>query len=174
MSTEKIEQELMGLVGTHAARLGRSAGMLWFGFGDDVEIIVKQKPKTVSRFALHVQCPWRIVDNGNVIVASSDIYYPPDGEYHRDFEWDIQGANRFDVHAVELNRLFSDHPMMVAQVVADAYGGIEIVFDNNLRFEIFPNSSFRHEFWRFIIFSSKREEEKHFVVFEEDEEEASQ
>src|SRR5436305_330179 len=35
---------------------------------------------TMGLYALHVQCPWRIVDQNRVVTGSADYWYPADPE----------------------------------------------------------------------------------------------
>ncbi len=48
--------------------------MQWFAFGDQREVITRSgETKVVGEYALHVQCPWRIVRGDEIVVGSRDL-----------------------------------------------------------------------------------------------------
>jgi hypothetical protein len=77
---------------------------------------------------LHIQCSWRITFGNEIVVASGDIYSPnSEGGYDiEDFDWDIQGNNRFD----ERIKFFmkENEQLMVEQIESDEFGGLKVFF----------------------------------------------
>ena len=56
--------------------IGKAADMMWLAMGDDYYWYneLKKQYKKMSKYALHLQCPWRITRNSDIIVASFDFY----------------------------------------------------------------------------------------------------
>src|SRR6266851_8527886 len=54
--------------------LARYSGMTVFHFGD----VRPVKGGTVGQFALHIQCPWRLVTLDRIITGSPDHWQPSD------------------------------------------------------------------------------------------------
>src|SRR2546426_9478892 len=66
---ETIEDALSVLIGMQLVESSRAADMETFDFeGHDK-----------SEYGLHVQCPWRIVRSGRIVVGYRDMRDPPDG-----------------------------------------------------------------------------------------------
>jgi hypothetical protein len=143
-----MEPDFVQLVGMKCWGWGRAADLASFQIGTQRTVIDHQgKAKTVGQFALHIQCSWRIVQPGRVIVASGDLYYTPDGHAPGpDFDWEPRGANRRDVN---LDHLFSDDQQLVVRdVKLECAGFLRIMFANNVCLEVFPDSSLDQEQWR--------------------------
>lgn len=159
-----IEAELGILIKQPLIDIGRAGNLLWISFGKELFITDKNGCKKSKRkYALHIQCAWRIVNDSRIIVGSRDFYTPRTGLGNISFEWDNPGVNRFDEKIEELQDL--SRSTIVEGVVADEFGGLKIIFDSGIRLEIFPDESLEDEFWRFIIAG---ETSKHFVVFDKD------
>lgn len=149
-----IESTLNQLVGKPLISLGRAGNLIWFFFGK--YIINKNKigiERKVGEYVLHVQCSWRLVNENKILVGSKDIYMPHsqhkgEGE---EFDWDIEGMNRFDEQAKALNE-YCKARLFVEQIQADSLGGVKIYFKNNHVLELFPDDSSNDEFWRFFSY----------------------
>ena len=90
---QQIQTALDVLIGQSLWSSGRAADLEWFEFGSRVTVKDSRgETKQVGEYALHVQCAWRIRCNGKVVVASRDLYYPPEEneEGPADFNWDVQ------------------------------------------------------------------------------------
>ena len=159
-----IEEKLEVLKGEPWVAIGRAGDMLWIGFGDDIEYTNPVgRVRTVSAYALHLQCPWRIVEEKSIIIASYDIYQPASQMLgKKDFDWDVHGNNLFDEKADEIHRRLKTEIITVNSVLADQYGGIKLDFDNGLVLEVFINSCEQKENWRML----DNKLGPHFVVFE--------
>jgi hypothetical protein len=143
--------------------IGRAADMLWLSFGKEITIkIHDQKSRVVNEFALHLQCPWRFIQKGLIILANADIYdVTNDKDYDYD-EWDVLGNNRFD-KAVE-ETMSPMLPLKVEQFCTDSKRDIKILFGQGLVFETFINASSPSENWRLINFATR----EHIIYWEED------
>lgn len=163
---EKIREAALQLIGLPLWDAGRAADLTWFCFGARRWVRgFFGDLKEVGRFALHVQCAWRIVQGESVIVGHRDMYCPPgDGTKSPDappgFKWDTPGSNRLDHR---LKQLFQNPPgtLIVQRVEVGSAGALQIFFENEITLEIFPNDSFDEEHWR--LFGTGRDD-PHFVV----------
>ena len=160
----RIEKELSVLLMQPLIDMGRAGNLVWLSFGERVITIDRNGCKRLKgKYALHIQCSWRLTDEGRIIVASRDIYLPRTGLSNDDFDWDKLGVNRFDEKIDELKKRIKTNTI-VTEISADIFGGLKISFNSGIRLEIFPDDSLEDEFWRLIVFEGKS---KHFVVFEQ-------
>lgn len=143
-----MKQDEAQFVGMECWGWGRAADLASFQIGQQRTVVDSRgKEKTVGQFALHIQCPWRIVQGEKLVVASGDLYYRPDGSAAGpDFDWEPLGANNRDV---TLERLFSASERLVIQEYRLEFAGLlRIVFTNNVCLEVFPDASADREHWR--------------------------
>ena len=162
---DDIEEALKELIGQQLTNIGRAGNLLWLSFGEKILVIDRNGcEKFKEKYALHVQCSWRLTTENKISVASKDIYIPRTGLDEDDFDWDEFGANRFDEKIEELKEQIVSSAT-VSKITADEFGGLKIYFESGIRLEVFPDDSLEDEFWRFIIFGS---ESKHYVVFDKD------
>lgn len=164
---ERIQEALAVLVGQPLWSSGRAADLEWFEFGGRRTVKDSRgKEREVGDYALHVQCAWRIRCGDKVVVASRDLYYPPEETAEEidtrpeNFNWDVQGGNRRDKRITELfqneTREFS-----VQKVEAGEAGAFTIILDQGYALDVFPDDSQSGEHWR--LFKPYRGE-RHFVV----------
>ena len=138
------------LVGLPLIDVTRSLDLEMFQFG---ERHVKRTPQgedlVVGDWAIHIQCPWRIIGGDDLVVGSQDRHYPQDEEG----EWNTQCADVFtrcEAHVYHWLNGFSDAPL-VREVEADPYGGFRVHLEGDYALEVFPAHSLRGEFseqWR--------------------------
>ncbi len=95
---EHIEDGLKPLLGKRLWCSRRAADMEMFHFGERVPTTDSRgKRAEVGEYSLHVQCAWRIVGPGGIVVGSRDVYEPPDGLTEApspEFDW--EKGNRRD------------------------------------------------------------------------------
>jgi hypothetical protein len=159
------------LINKDLRKLGRAADMLWLSIGEPVMIDDnKGETREVSEYAIHFQCQWRFVRNGEILLASHDIYNPYDKnlEYDDEWNWDIFGREKeksslFDVNSAELNNLF---PLKLTNLNYTDTHDLHIDFENGIYFNTFITCTRKCEYYRFIDFTS--DESKHIVIFDED------
>lgn len=160
----EIENELNILLGLPLEDAGRSGNLVWFSFGKP--LVIKNRngtEKKAAEYALNVQCSWRITKENKILVASSDIYMPSKqwNGVEEEFEWDIQGMNRFDEHIEKLIKNIQSQ-VFVESIQADNIGGLKIFFTEHFLLELFPDESTEDvEFWRIFIPGNIS---SHFVV----------
>jgi hypothetical protein len=161
---EEINTQAGKLVGLKLQYAGRASNLFWMGFGDIVEIIRRGRTEETAEYALHIQCSWRITLGNKIVVASRDFYSPNSQlvEKNEDFEWDVQGNNRFD----ELIQTFikDNSELIVLQIDSDEIGGLNVLLSGGYKLEVFPDSSEDDEYsehWRLF---NRKEESAHFIV----------
>lgn len=156
-------KELVKIIGLPLIDTGRVCDLTWFGFGRRIKVKDNRRGsyREVAEYALHVQCPWRLMDISKIIVGSYDKYIPNSKiEYSDEFDWDIEGANLCDEI---LKKLFELHPskLVVKSVKLDQFGELEISFSDNYVLDIMPDTSTDDEVWRFF---QNGVEKKHLVA----------
>ena len=93
-SRESFIISLKKLEGCNLTCIGRTANMMYLEFGGKVKKVSRGKVRIYPEYTLHIQCPWRIKENSEIILGSGDIYRPfcldvPD-------DWDYEIYNRKD------------------------------------------------------------------------------
>ena len=150
---QEIESVMSPLMGLPLWDAGRAADLLWLAFGQRRTIPDFQgKPKEVGEYALHVQCAWRFVQGEKVLVGNRDLYYPrgyrdTKEEIPKEFNWDVQGANRCDEM---LAVLFAGgaKQYVIQRVEVGQAGELALLMESGLTLQIFPNDSLEGEHWR--------------------------
>jgi hypothetical protein len=166
MDTEAtVMGKLTSLVGLRLCIARDAAGMKNFQFGE-----IRPHPSgkgTVGDFALHVQCPWRLVTTTQVLTGSADYYEPAvEGEdVNLD---DHQSGNLqrkrlqalFQTYDAETRSLINQSDsLIVISLHADRFGGLDLELSGGVRLQVFPDGS-RGENW--CVFSPGNDE-SHFI-----------
>ncbi|MFX0549442.1 hypothetical protein ACOAKC_08895 [Hathewaya histolytica] len=157
------DKELVKIIGLPLIAAGRVCDLIWFGFGRRIKVKDNRGRgyREVAEYALHVQCPWRLIDISKIIVGSYDKYVPNSKiEYSDEFDRDIEGENLCDER---LKKLFELHAskLVVKSVKLDKFGELEISFSDNYVLDIMPDISTDDEVWRFF---QNGVEKKHLVT----------
>lgn len=165
---EAARRFLAVLIGERWSYVGRASSLVWMGFGAPRLVTGRGGgTRTVAEYALHLQCPWRVFDGDELVTGSNDVYVPrPGWTGDGDFDWDVQGANRFDVRARKLTAHLSDEEVVVTAVGVAVWGDLTFSLSNGFRIDVLRVGSVPDkEHWRF--FRPYRDEE-HVVVFDPD------
>jgi hypothetical protein len=137
--------------------------MLWMTFGDYRSSTDRRgEPREAGEWALHLQCPWRFVRTGSIILASTDFYYPAEGE--ETFDCDQGGESLFDRRANQFNHVLDTGEFRVSAISCDSCGAFQLDFESEFHFAVFPAASDHSplgEFWR--LFRPGRDD-RHYVV----------
>ena len=128
------------------------------GFGDTITLNRRGKQRKYPEYEFHIQCPFRIMKENQIILGSYDIYCALGDE--NDSDWETYGNNRFDKVAEDIIKPML--PMKVLDIFASEVGDIFIKLENETDINIFIHSEGNREFWRFIDFKNDIH-----VVFEE-------
>ncbi|WP_338749322.1 hypothetical protein [Bacillus sp. FJAT-52991] len=161
---EAIKSQVEKLVGLKLQYAGRASNLFWLDFGDIVQILRRGKTKESAEYALHIQCSWRITRGNKIVVASRDFYSPSSkwNELNEEFDWDIQGNNRFDERIKAFTK--ENGQIKVIQIDSDEVGGLMVKLTEGYKLEVFPDSSEddeQSEHWRFF---NRNENSPHFIV----------
>jgi hypothetical protein len=166
MDTEAtVMGKLTSLVGLRLCIARDAAGMKNFQFGE-----IRPHPSgkgTVGDFALHVQCPWRLVTTTQVLTGSADYYEPAvEGEDVNldDHQSDNLQRKRlqalFQTYDAETRSLINQSDSLtVISLHADRFGGLDLELSGGVRLQVFPDGS-RGENWRFF---SPGNDKSHFI-----------
>jgi hypothetical protein len=118
--------------------------------------------REVGEWALHLQCPWRFVRSGSVILASTDCYYYPEGD--ESYDWNRGGESLFDRRANQFNRVLETAEFHVSALSVGECGAFQLMFTPEFHLAVFPSASDGSpfgEFWR--LFEPGRDN-RHYVV----------
>jgi len=155
--TENINKIVADLIGLPLTRTTRAANMECLKFGTVYRADKDGNEHNVGEFALHLQCPWRLTHEHEMIVGSGDLYQRADetAEYNENYDYFEFNENLRDV---KLNKLIKDKTITIISAQADTFGGLEICFDNNITLTVFPNiaSKADNENWRLIDFRNEK------------------
>jgi len=144
---EAIETALRPLVGLQLSILQYAGNMRIFQFGETTSTA----RGTVGKYALHVQCPWRIQQADKIITASGDWYQRADGNEADLDSWDPgRGGSVQELRLRALLNCPADESRslvnttgnyFVTEVAADDLGGCQITFSGDLLLVLFPCGS---------------------------------
>lgn len=159
---ERIELGLMPLINTRLLDIGRAHTLEWIIFRSPDTI--DGKSVTPIEYAINIQCTWRITGPEGIVVASDDLYFRAGSDPFYDlenFDWAEQGSNRSDERTSLFKDNISQKAFFVTSIVADAIGGLSILFNEDYSIDIFPANSLDREYWRFF---KRHSTDGHFVV----------
>jgi hypothetical protein len=163
----EVGAALMPLLGLPIWSTGRAGDLVWFQIRERRTVPSSDgSPREVGTYAIHVSCPWRLINQDRLLVGSGDLLTPADPEAEIEtFDWDVPGANWLDVRLAEVWSGFKASPPSVQGLEPDEYGGFALRLTGGMRVEVFPNSTptghVATEFWRLL---QPAMEVPHFVV----------
>lgn len=162
---EAIRSQIGKLIGLNLQYAGRASNLFWLGFGELISVTRRGKTEELAEYALDIQCSWRIIKDNKILVGSRDFYSPRTGwnEENDDFDWDVQGNNRFDERIESFIENTKEH-VAVERVEPDEVGGLKIFLSQGYLLEVFPDTSEDDEYSEFWRFFNRRENSPHFVV----------
>jgi hypothetical protein len=143
-----IEQRLSALVGLDLSGVGYAADMLTLQFGP-----LRKAPsrrgtvRHIGLWALHIQCDWRLEQDGHVLASYPDFAISEDSirvTAHRIRDW-----------------LVSSGATKVQSVAVDENAGVELVLSRGFHIFITPDGAEDDEDWRFF---APGVDAAHFVI----------
>jgi hypothetical protein len=164
-----MENPTSVLIGKPLWRCTRASDMACFQFGiRHQRRDVFGKDGEVGDYALHVQCSWRIIRSDEILVGKEDLYQPQDvATSDAVFDW-----KKGNLQDERVRKLFAEdqRQFTVVGTALRAAGELDILFDDELRLEVFPNSSLQsHEMEHWRLFSPSHSSEltviKPHIVF---------
>lgn len=160
-----IRTALRPLIGLKLSVARNAGNMKVLHFGD----LRRTDKGLIGKYALHIQCPWRIERDGRIVTGWADYYIRADN--NDDEEWEpgaVTGHLQNQIVADLLQEYDAetrsytnqtDH-FQVTEVSSDEFGGVQIHMTGNYQIVLFPCAS-RSEAWRLLEPGS---ETPHFVV----------
>ncbi|EHH05405.1 hypothetical protein ATCR1_14781 [Agrobacterium tumefaciens CCNWGS0286] len=150
-----LESCLQVLVGLPLSIARNAADMKIFHFGG-----IQPHPSgrgTVGPYALHIQCPWRLVAKETVFTGTSDRFVgPAEGTEVNDD--DPRSGNLQLIRIASLLKGYDEttksfvntaEQLVVIAAYADNLGGADLLLSGDYRLQIFPDGSLEED-WRFV------------------------
>jgi hypothetical protein len=161
---DRITEALSAIIQFPLWGATRVMNMEMFDFGDRrTQLNRKGQEVDVGEYALHVQCPWRIVGPDGIIAASEDRKYPE--EEMADWEeFDSDSPSRCEARMAAWLREHCLAPLKVDRVEADSVGGFRLLLQLGFALEAFPAHSLRGEYSEYWRLFRPSMETSHFVV----------
>ena len=142
-----VQERLNALINQPITYVAREADMLLLSFG--------------SRWAMRVQCYYRLTEQGRTILARNDVYQPSEAMWSlwrslgyeedcipEDFHSDEPGANRLDE---TLERLNSDlDGLTIRTAMLNQLGDLTMVFHCGATLTVMADTSGGEECWRLM------------------------
>lgn len=158
----KIEQALQVLIGQEFTNNGGAVSMEFLHFG--VHSIFEKNGYIKGIYRLHIQSPWRIIQDDKLLIGYFDIY-EPDSE-HQDVKSEDFDYTKGNLRDEKMKQLLQKTPRLKVETIqVDNMGGFVLYFSKNTRLEVIPMSTKtdgHNEYWRFI--NQEEENNPHFVV----------
>jgi hypothetical protein len=144
-----LEQALARLVGRQMWGAHLAADMLTLQFGTRRLVSSRKGPREVGEYALHLQIPWRFLQQHRILLGSGDIRL-------------ARERVRPTLLRERLQSTLESSPHVVSEFEVDAAGGFLLRMENGNALSAFPDESDRledSEWWRLFVPGGA-----HFVV----------
>ncbi len=160
------------LIGESFCQISRGGAMVCLGFGKNFKSHVAYKAQSgnlnsqeivAPKYAVHIDGFFRITHQGKIILSKDDMFRPnsqmqKDNFDEDNFDWDIEGNNKFDEHKNFLYNI----DLLVQDVIINETGDLKIVLSNDFCIEVFIDTNEDEECWRF--FEVGNSEIPHIVI----------
>lgn len=139
MAAETQDEEITRvLTGAVVRSVGRAA---------DMGVVEFTGPQGETVMA-HLQCPFRIVQDGKIVLGSKDMRYPQKGAGAQAFD---EFRTVFDARATALNGILGKLSPSVDGVTVGEGGELTVSWAPAFRLAVFPDCSGRIEAWRVFV-----------------------
>jgi hypothetical protein len=142
VAAETRADEIAGILTGAAVRsVGRAAdmGVLEFDGPDG---------SSGEEVMAHLQCPFRIVQDGTIVLGSADMRYAQKGAGEQAFD---EFRTVFDARAAKLTALLGQARPRVVGVSVGTAGELAVTWEPAFRLEAFPDCSGQMEAWRVLL-----------------------
>jgi hypothetical protein len=130
-----INNALAPLVGLPLRHLGRSSNMLLLQFGNPHEVSAHDgSMKTIHDWTIQIQCPWRISQHGQIVIAYRDFYYSDVAKNNQA----VMNKSRYDSVLGSLSAEFETTPPRVISIDSDDTGAFSLHLNDGYRLEAIP------------------------------------
>jgi hypothetical protein len=130
-----IHHALAPLVGLPLCHLSRSSNMLLLQFGHAHEVSGPGgSTKTVHDWTIQIQCPWRISQHSQIVIAFRDFYYSDVAKNNQA----VMNKSRYDAVLGSLCAEFEATPPRVISVDSDDTGMFSLHLSEGYRLEAIP------------------------------------
>ena len=171
--TQELQDRISALKGQPLRFVFRAMDLVCLEFG---EVILKRVlgrdaagraalvEAEAGRYALHIQCFFRLTRAGEVVLARGDLFQPSavleqDAAFDSTaFDWSPTGNNHFD--EVTAGDLSQPSDLVVADARVNRLGDLRLRFNGGFALEVLTDVSSDHECWRFFEAGS----DDHLVV----------
>ncbi len=143
-----VQQRLTGLLHQPLHSVSRQKEMILFTFGEQL-------------ITLRVQCFYRLMENGRILMASSDMYQPseemwklweqmglPQDHIPEDFRPDEPGVNRLDAYLETLNADLDG--LEVNGAMLGHTGDLTLLFASGATLQVMVDTAGGEECWRLM------------------------
>ncbi len=127
--------------------IGRASDMCW---------IIFASRDSQEYYSLHLQCPWRIRQENNILLSNLDIYELSMENKEKDCEWSDKKKNVFDETIIQQDKWKGKK---VEKVIVNEVYDLKIFLSDAFVIECFIND-LRDECWRFF----KKGGKEHLVI----------
>ena len=140
------------IIGKKFNRISRAVDMLCLFLGEDYSFVnVHGKQIDAAEYTVHFQTQWRFREEGDILLASRDIYEPYCEDVPEDWRFDLTGrpdglSSVFDVRAKAFTEKMQG--TVVTGCSLSAVNDMVILFSNGVVFEQFMPASRKNEEWR--------------------------
>lgn len=111
----------------------------------DMGVVEFRGARNGEDLSTHLQCPFRILHDGHVVLGSRDMRYPQQGAGADAFD---AFETVYDARAERLNGLLAERPPRVENVHVGEAGDLVMAWGSGFSLEVFPDCSGRIEAWR--------------------------
>lgn len=126
------------LMGAVVGSVGRAAGMG----------VVEFSGTRGEAVMVHLQCPFRVVQDGKIILGSADMRYAQKGAGEAAFD---EFRTVFDARAAVLNRILGELGPSVEDVTVGDAGELTVQWAPGFRLAVMPDCSGAMESWRVFV-----------------------
>ena len=124
--------------------IGRVADMVWIIFGGSEDTSCCMDTRGNKEYSLHIQCTFRLLKNGEILLGNTDIYCAGEGESEIISSY-TAGMSLFDQRAKYFNSLL---PLTVTGINVAENGDIRISLQDSFLLEVLVAGAMPREFWR--------------------------
>ncbi len=159
---EDIKKVLKDLIGLKLTNIRRIGYMMCIQFGYQYYQDKDGNECNLGEFTFHIEIPWRFTNESVILIGSNDIYKPIDENALWEENFDPDGSNG-NLRDYKIDNMMKEFELFVQDVKLDNYGGLDILFNHEITFTVFPNESVRinDEHWRLMDFRNAELDEKY-------------